>query len=119
MFEYAAQVVRVVDGDTLDVVFDLGFGVTYRSVVRLYGINTPETHGPKAKVEGEAGKNATQFVNEWLGKVSGRVRIRSYDARPIKQEKYGRWLGAVVREGDTTTLNDALVEAGHAKRVTY
>jgi micrococcal nuclease len=40
---YACKVERVVDGDTIDVVLDLGFDILYKSRVRLYGIDTPES----------------------------------------------------------------------------
>ena len=43
MYEYSCTVDRVVDGDTIDVVLDLGFDILYRSRVRLYGIDTPES----------------------------------------------------------------------------
>ena len=43
MYEYKARVHRIIDGDTVDVVIDLGFEMTTRQRIRLYGINTPET----------------------------------------------------------------------------
>ena len=43
MYEYNCEVKRVVDGDTVDVVIDLGFDIHYSSRVRLYGIDTPES----------------------------------------------------------------------------
>jgi len=43
MYEYACEVKRVVDGDTIDVVLDLGFDILFKSRVRLYGIDTPES----------------------------------------------------------------------------
>ena len=43
MYQYACKVDRVVDGDTIDVVLDLGFDILYRTRVRLYGIDTPES----------------------------------------------------------------------------
>ncbi len=43
MYEYSCKVDRVVDGDTIDVVLDLGFDIIYSSRVRLYGIDTPES----------------------------------------------------------------------------
>ena len=43
MYEYSCEVKRVVDGDTVDVVLDLGFDISYSTRVRLYGIDTPES----------------------------------------------------------------------------
>jgi micrococcal nuclease len=50
MYEYNCEVKRVVDGDTVDVVIDLGFSIHYASRVRLYGIDTPESHEPETKM---------------------------------------------------------------------
>ena len=54
MYEYSCTVDRVVDGDTIDVILDLGFDILYRSRVRLYGIDTPEsrTRNKDEKVRG-------------------------------------------------------------------
>jgi len=43
MYEYNCKVEKIVDGDTIDVVLDLGFDILYKSRVRLYGIDTPES----------------------------------------------------------------------------
>jgi micrococcal nuclease len=43
MYEYGCTVTRVVDGDTIDVVLDLGFSILHKCRVRLYGIDTPES----------------------------------------------------------------------------
>ena len=43
MYEYNCEIKRVVDGDTVDVIIDLGFDIFYKSRVRLYGIDTPES----------------------------------------------------------------------------
>ena len=52
MYEYSCKVERVVDGDTIDAVLDLGFDILYRARIRLYGIDTPEsrTRDPDEKV---------------------------------------------------------------------
>ena len=58
MYEYAAKVDRVVDGDTVDVTLDLGFSIQYQARVRLLGINTPESRtrdkAEKAEEQAEA-----------------------------------------------------------------
>lgn len=91
LYYYNARVVRVVDGDTLDLDIDLGFHITIRHRVRLVGINTPETFGPKAKTEGAAGLAAKQFVESQLP-VGCAVQVRTHlDAA----DKYGRLLADV------------------------
>ena len=63
MYEYACKVKRVVDGDTVDVVLDLGFDVSYSCRVRLYGIDTPESR-TRNKDEKARGKMAGSFLKE-------------------------------------------------------
>lgn len=118
MFEYRAKVMRVIDGDTVEVEIDLGFHIFVRDTVRLYGVNTPETHGPKAKTEKVAGLEATAFVQSWVTK-NPMVTLRSHDARALGQEKYGRWLAVVSPAFGGTSLNDELIQAGHAVALVY
>lgn len=132
MWEYNATVDGVVDGDTLDLVVDLGFTVHVKVRARLYGVDTPETYGVKHDSEEyKAGKAATEFVEDWLAGFPGPddeggylpITIRSYDGKPLGQGKYGRWLVEVMRPDASNLnilcLNDALVREGHAKEVTY
>ena len=59
MYQYSAEVIKVVDGDTIEVNFDLGFGVWYRNQrIRLNGIDTPEsrTSNKEEKIRGEIGR---------------------------------------------------------------
>ena len=60
MYEYSCKVKRVVDGDTVDVVLDLGFDVSYSCRVRLYGIDTPESR-TRNKDEKARGKWLQRF----------------------------------------------------------
>jgi micrococcal nuclease len=118
MYEYSARVLRVIDGDTLHLEIDLGFNVVIRDKVRLYGVNTPETSGPKAKTEKTAGAAATAFVTAWVADKPA-VVLRSHDAKAIGQEKYGRWLAVLTPAGGGISLNDALIESGHAVKLVY
>ena len=63
MYEYSCEVERVVDGDTIDVVLDLGFDILYRSRVRLYGIDTPESR-TRDLDEKARGKMAGAFLKD-------------------------------------------------------
>jgi micrococcal nuclease len=115
MYEYAATVVRIVDGDTLYLDIDLGFFIRMTIDVRLKGINTPELRGPTRK----AGLTAKAYVVEALPVVSLVV------VRTFKAEKYGRYLADVYyRPGATTRqeimekprhLNQELLDQGLAK----
>lgn len=113
MYEYNAKVIRVIDGDTLDVDIDCGFNVHVRDRVRLLGINTPEISGPKAKEEKTEGLAAKAFVEQWVAN-NPRIVLKSFDAKKLSQEKYGRWLAIVMPIDGTVSLNDELVNTGHA-----
>ena len=128
MFEYWANVTNVVDGDTLDLEIDLGFGISIKVRARLAGVNTPEKFGVKSgSPEWEKGVAATEFVKAWLTQRQNKVVIQSHDGwnKQIETGKYGRWVmqifpGPIPPDGDVfDTLNETLVKAGHAERVAY
>ena len=106
---YAAKVARVVDGDTIDFMIDLGFGIYHKVRVRLYGVNTPETR-TRDELEKAAGLAAKDYVYDWL---SGREEVY---VKTIKDEggKYGRILGFVYSDPELQVcLNDDLIDSGH------
>ena len=98
MYEYKCEVKRVVDGDTVDVIIDLGFSILYSTRVRLYGIDTPEsrTRNKDEKVRGFLSKD---YLKEWLDQ--GGVIIRTYRD---KKGKFGRVLGEMVVGGRNINL---------------
>jgi len=108
MYRYEATIRRWVDGDTVDVDIDLGFGLVYSNQrLRLYGINAPEQR-TRDLVEKEKGLAATAYVNE-QAPVGSKVVIKTY-----KDDKYGRILGEIF-VGDKN-LNTLLTIEGHAIR---
>ena len=112
MYEYSAKIVRVVDGDTVDVDLDLGFGIVYANQrIRLYGIDTPESR-TRDLVEKVFGKIAGKFLEEKLGE---RCKIRT---RKDGKGKYGRILGEFVVYDSTTdsemTVNDIMIRDHYA-----
>ena len=109
MFEYGCKIVRVVDGDTVDVDIDLGFDVWLRKQrIRLYGVDTPESR-TRDKEEKVYGLKAKEFVQKHLPLGSDQIlRTRMDDSRG----KFGRILGEFVI--DKTTINDLLVDQHHA-----
>ena len=106
MYEYNCKVKRVVDGDTVDVVIDLGFDIHYASRVRLYGIDTPESR-TRDKDEKARGFISKDFLKSWLDK--GNVVIRT---RKDKKGKFGRILGEMVV--DDININELMIEEHHA-----
>ena len=108
MYEYACEVERVVDGDTVDVVLDLGFDILYKSRVRLYGIDTPESR-TRNKDEKARGKMATAYLKQAISdgdKVVIQTKLK--DSRG----KFGRVLGDVVIDG--LNINQTMVENNYA-----
>lgn len=107
MYEYNCKVVRVVDGDTVDVDIDLGFGVVYANQrIRLYGIDTPESR-TRDPIEKKFGKLAGRVLEEALGE---RCVIRT---RKDGKGKYGRILGEFLVYDHKTdrqmTINDIMI----------
>ena len=89
MFEYQCKIVKVIDGDTVDVDIDLGFGVWLKKQrIRLYGIDTPESRTRDLE-EKKYGLVAKAFVESHLPVGSMRTLITVKDA----VGKYGRILG--------------------------
>jgi micrococcal nuclease len=102
VYEYAARLVKVIDGDTVHLDVDLGFGIWMHQRIRLAGVNCPE-HGTLA------GDNATAYTTQWLAQNGPELTLRTVLDR---REKYGRYLGAIV--AGTHILNVDLITDGHA-----
>lgn len=102
MFIYQATVNKVVDGDTLDLQVDLGFGVFTRQRVRLLGVNAAE-HGT------DEGDKATVFVKAWVAEHGPEFTVRTHRDQ---KEKFGRYLAVVLSGAEE--LGQALIDAGLA-----
>ncbi len=107
MYEYNAKVIKIVDGDTVDALIDIGFSVWVQKRIRLYGINTPESR-TRDLVEKKAGLAAKEQLKSWIEENDNKIRIKSHGVG-----KYGRCLGEIYTEGDES-LNKQLVKLGHA-----
>jgi len=104
MYEYKAKIRRFVDGDTIDVDIDLGFGmILSKQRIRLYGIDTPESR-TRDKEEKFYGKLAAQFLKDQCKKGSC-ITLRTY---LDKKGKYGRILGEIIV--DDVNINQLMVE---------
>ena len=111
MYEYRVkQVLRVVDGDTIDVDIDLGFDISFTSRVRLAGIDTPESRTTD-KREKVLGLEVKQRLKELLSKSSSLV-IKT--EKPDSTEKYGRSLGWLFIDGAEKSINEGLIADGYA-----
>ena len=109
MYEYKATIRRVVDGDTVDVTLDLGFNIMYNSRIRLLGIDTPESRTRDLE-EKKRGLAAKDRVKE-LCPVGSSITLKTTkDGRG----KFGRILGEIFVPGAVQSINQLLVEEGHA-----
>ena len=113
MFEYKCKVTKVVDGDTVDVDIDLGFGVWMRKQrIRMYGIDTPESR-TSDEVEKLYGKAATAFLVKWTN--AGDLTLRTFKD---DRGKFGRILGELWRITNYAdqSINEYMIEKHHAVR---
>ena len=111
MYEYyVRKVENVVDGDTIDVLIDLGFDILFQSRVRLAGIDTPESRTTD-KAEKVLGLESKEYLKKHL-KDAKSVVIKT--EKMNSSEKYGRILGWIYVNGDTESLNDKMINDGYA-----
>jgi micrococcal nuclease len=111
MFEYyVKKVENVVDGDTIDVVIDLGFDIMFASRVRLAGIDTPESRTKDLK-EKALGLESKEYLKKHL-KDAKSVVIKTEKIN--SSEKFGRILGWLYVNGETESVNDKMINDGYA-----
>ena len=115
MYEYKIKSIdHIVDGDTFDCTVDLGFNISHKIRVRMYGINTPEsrTRDLEEKARGLASKKR---LIELLEQHEGNLIVQTN-----KKGKYGRYLGTIFVDEITvdgvydTNINRQLIEEGFA-----
>ena len=112
MYEYRARVIKVVDGDTVDVDIDLGFGVWLKDErVRIMGIDTPESR-TRDKVEKKFGLAAKARLKELLG-ATPILKTQVGKGGEDMKGKFGRILGDFLTE-DGKKCGELLVKEGHA-----
>jgi micrococcal nuclease len=111
MFEYyVKRVTKVVDGDTIDVEIDLGFDISFSSRVRLAGIDTPESRTTD-KMEKALGLEAKAYLKK---EIESAKTVVIKTEKMDSSEKYGRILGWVFLDGSTISMNEKMIEDGHA-----
>jgi micrococcal nuclease len=111
MYEYRVKsVTKIVDGDTIDVVIDLGFDISFSSRVRLAGIDTPESRTRDLK-EKALGLESKDYLKKRLEQAKNIV-IRTEKVN--SSEKYGRILAWLYLDGETKSVNHEMIEKGYA-----
>ena len=111
---YRAKLDRVVDGDTVDALIDVGFDIWFKKRIRFKGVDTWEsrTRNLEEKKKGLAAKARTKELLEKVSSKSGYFRIKSYGTG-----KYGRVLADIFiqdKEGKEICINQQLITEGHA-----
>jgi micrococcal nuclease len=101
---------KVVDGDTIDADIDLGFDISLTKRIRLAGVDTPESRTTDAN-EKKLGLES----KEWLKKrVEGAKDILIKTELPDSTEKYGRIIGHLFINNESTSLNEQMIDEGYA-----
>ncbi len=114
-FWYGAKLLKVIDGDTIELMVDLGFDIHHKMRVRLYGINTPESR-TKDLAEKELGLKAKKFTEDWFTNHQW-VFVNTI---PDKNDKYGRILARIyssdkIDDPKTACLNLDMIQSGNAR----
>ena len=105
---FPAQLTRVVDGDTLDIVCDQGMHSRRIERLRLLRVNAPEMRTTTY----EAGHAAKAYVEAWM--AEGAIGDWPYVVETHKSDVFGRYLAEVWRLSDGANLSDALLDSGNA-----
>ena len=106
MFEYKAKTLRVVDGDTVDAMVDLGFNTWKKVRIRMHGINAPESHTRDLE-EKKLGLAAKARLIEILNGVDNEFILISHGVG-----KFGRCLGEILIN-NKNSVNKQLIKEGH------
>ena len=108
-YGYSCRLDRVIDGDTCDALIDLGFDTYVKKRIRFYGVDTWESRTRNLE-EKKKGLAAKAYVEDLLkNSDNGKFSIISHGVG-----KYGRVLGEVFVKGHDTSVNQLLMENGHA-----
>ena len=111
MYEYKVKITRVVDGDTVDAEVDLGFDTFIKDRIRLMGLDTPESR-TRNKKEKALGLAAKAYLKELLKENKGDVILRTSKEG---KGKFGRILGTLLIYDGMTSVNQMLIDEGHAR----
>ena len=111
---YRAKLDRVVDGDTVDALIDVGFDIWFKKRIRFMGLDTWEsrTRDLEEKNLGKLAKERTRQLLEDVSSKSGYFRVKSHGLG-----KYGRVLGEIFimdKDGKQWNVNETLIAEGHA-----
>ena len=107
-YNYNAKLIRIIDGDTIEALIDLGFEIATRKIIRLHGINAPETRTLLEK-EKEQGLKTKRRLEELLEASDGKFELISHG-----WGKFGRCIGEIIINNQS--INEQLIKEGLAER---
>jgi endonuclease YncB( thermonuclease family) len=108
------EIVKVLDGDTIDVIIDLGFDLYKKERVRIAGVDTPEKRTRDLE-EKALGEDATNWLKEKLeGAISGEDDLVIRTELKGGVGKYGRLLGWLYIGDETISINEIMISLGYA-----
>lgn len=115
LYTYRCELVRVIDGDTVEVMIDLGLSVFKKIIIRLYGINAPEMK----TVEGVIARDYLKYL--FSDQVMNETKDWYIETYKDRKDKYGRYLGTIYPDGvlSNESINMRMVKDGHAVLVSY
>ena len=122
LYVYQLSNIRVIDGDTIDADIDLGFRITVRKRIRLYGIDAPETRLQSKIKNLEDRKNEKSLGLSAKARLSEICSTNSVFLESVSIGKYGRVVGTIYYleddigiQEDFVSINDLLVTEGYAR----
>jgi micrococcal nuclease len=105
---YNARLIKGVDGDTADAWIDCGFNISVKKRIRFMGVDTWESRTRNLE-EKKLGLKAKAYTLEMLSRNDGKFTVKSHGVG-----KYGRLLGEIFIKGEDKSLNQLLIDNGHA-----
>ena len=116
MYEYKAKLDRTVDGDTIDMVIDVGFQMTTHQRIRLAYINAPETYRrSRDSEEYKKGMESKRFIEKRMKENNKEFSIKTGKDKGV----YGRYLGEIFFADSKVSLNNDMLKKGYAKKSKY
>ena len=108
------EIIKVLDGDTIDVIIDLGFDLYKKERVRIAGVDTPEKRTRDLE-EKALGQDATDWLKDQLdGAISGEDDLVIRTELDGGVGKYGRLLGWLYIGDETESINERMIQQGYA-----
>ena len=112
MYQYKIKkIIDIIDGDTIKVELSLGFGIYYEITLRLVDINAPEVRTINEEVK-KYGIRAKEKLQEYINGGEGNLIVSTLKPKP--EDKYGRILGTLYKEGQNLTASEYLLANSYA-----